>query len=96
MSGPAGRSLAAAPRRWGLGAVVPAGWLVPIELLFLEAGLIGSLMAGYRIASRDQAEPARARRAFLPWALLVVALAAFGVWLLLQPMEMRGTFTRGG
>ena len=29
-------------------------------------------------------------------ALLIAALGAFGVWLLLQPMEMRGTFTAGG
>ena len=78
--------------RWGLASIVPASWLIPIELLFLELGLMLSLVTGRRIAGNRHPEPAAAWRAFLPWALLAVALFAFGVWLMLQPMEMRGTF----
>jgi hypothetical protein len=27
---------------------------------------------------------------FMPWAVLVLLVYAFGVWLVFQPMEMRG------
>ncbi len=84
------------PPRWGLGPAVPASWLLPIELVFLEAGLFGSWLVAYRIARRAHADGTAALRASLPWALLATALAGFGVWLLLQPMEMRGTFIGGG
>lgn len=80
---------------WGMGAVVPAGWLVPIELVFLEAGLLGSLLALYRIASDVEGDRSRAWRAFAPWAVLAGLLFSAGVWLMLQPMEMRGTFGAG-
>jgi ferredoxin len=81
--------------RWDLGPLVPTSWLLGIELLFLELGLFGSLLAAYRIASVHLADRRRARWAALPWAALAVALCAAGVWLLLQPMEMRGTFLKG-
>lgn len=81
--------------RWGLGPLVPASWLLPIELMLLELGLLGSLVVAYRTASHEHEGDALARRAFLPWAGLAVLLCAAGVWLLLQPMEMRGTFRAG-
>ncbi len=82
--------------RWGLGPLVPASWLLPIELVFLEAGLFGSWLVAYRISRRARADGTGALPASLPWALLAAALAGFGVWLLLQPTEMRGTFIGGG
>jgi ferredoxin len=75
---------------WGLASLVPAGWLVPIELGLLEMGWLVSLVASYRIAASQGARPHTARAAFLPWALLVTGLFLFGAWLMLQPMEMRG------
>ncbi len=81
--------------RWDLGPLVPASWLLGIELLFLELGLLGSLVAAYRIAGAHLADHQRARWAFLPWAILALALSLAGAWLLLQPMEMRGTFLQG-
>ncbi len=77
---------------WGLGPLVPEGWLFPIELLFLQGGLLASLLVGYGIARREEGRKRRALRAFAPWAVLATALTAAGIWLLLQPMEMRGTF----
>jgi cytochrome c oxidase assembly factor CtaG len=59
-------------------------WLLPLELLFLDVGLLLSLYTGYRLAP--------SLKALAPWALLLVLLFAMGVWILLQPMEMRGTF----
>ena len=31
-----------------------------------------------------------------PWALLIVVLFAAGVWIVLQPMQMRGTLPAAG
>jgi hypothetical protein len=59
-------------------------WLLPLEILFLDVGLLLSLYTGYRLAPT--------RKALAPWALLLVLLFAAGVWILFQPMQMRGTF----
>jgi hypothetical protein len=58
-------------------------WLLPLELLFLDLGLLLSLYTAYRLAPT--------LRALAPWALLLVLLFAAGVWILFQPMQMRGT-----
>jgi len=89
-----GLSFAGVPA-WGLGPMVPESWLLPLELIFLELGLLVSLVVSYRIAVREVGEGPRAVRAFAPWGLLAVLLSAAGVWLLLQPMEMRGTLVGG-
>jgi ferredoxin len=74
---------------WHLGGL-PENVVYPIELGLLALGLVGSLVAAWRIAERDVGR--LARRAFVPWAALALALFAAAVWLLSQPMEMRGTF----
>src|SRR5262249_61949265 len=58
-------------------------WLLPLELLFLDMGLLLSLYTGYRLVP--------SLKALTPWALLMVLLFALGVWILFQPMQMRGT-----
>ena len=60
-------------------------------LLFLDAGLLLSLYTGYRIGLADSTTPVQALRAFAPWAFLMGLLFAAGVWIVLQPMQMRGT-----
>jgi hypothetical protein len=57
-------------------------WLLRLELLFLDLGLLLSLYTGYRLAPN--------LKAVGPWALLIVLLFAVGVWILFQPMQMRG------
>ena len=84
-----GVPLLGAPR-WELAAIVPAAWLVPLELLLLELGMLVSLTVGYRIARKQQNTAKAAIRALLPWAILIVALFFTGAWLMTQPMEMRG------
>ncbi len=70
---------------WGCACCRPGtGWLLRLELLFLDVGLLLSLYAAYR------REPSL--KALVPWALLLVLLFAAGVWILFQPMQMRGTF----
>jgi cytochrome c oxidase assembly factor CtaG len=68
---------------WGYACCRPMmGWLLPLELLFLDVGLLLSLYTGYRLAPT--------LKALTPWALLMVLLFAAGVWILFQPMQMRG------
>jgi cytochrome c oxidase assembly factor CtaG len=58
-------------------------WLLPLEILFLDLGLLLSLYTAYRLAPTV--------KALAPWALLEVLLFVAGVWILFQPMQMRGT-----
>jgi polyferredoxin len=83
--------LAAAESPAGVGTLVPESWILPVELIFLQGGLLLTLVTGLRIGEREEGDRRRAFLAFLPWALLAMIMAAAGVWLLLQPMEMRGT-----
>jgi ferredoxin len=80
--------------RWSLGGL-PEGLVAPIEQGFLGLGLLGSLLAAWQIAARDEPAPARALRISAPWAGLSVLLWLTAMWLLAQPMEMRATFLGG-
>jgi hypothetical protein len=73
-----------------------AEWLPRLEILFLDLGLLLSLYTGYRIALSQSPRPPQALKAFFPWALLIVILFAAGIWIVLQPMEMRGTIRGAG
>jgi hypothetical protein len=82
--------------QWGLGPLIPADWLFPIEAILLYLGATGSLVAAFQIARDqigDQGPGARqdVLRAALPWAILVLLMLGAGLWILVQPMEMRGT-----
>jgi cytochrome c oxidase assembly factor CtaG len=84
---------------WGLGQPAwlasccrpVAEWLPRLEILFLDVGLLLSLYVAYRIALAETPQRSRAVTALLPWAVLLVLLFAAGVWIVLQPMQMRGT-----
>jgi cytochrome c oxidase assembly factor CtaG len=75
------------PRWTGARALVPARTLLQIELLLLDAGLLLTLYAAWRVA---KAAGTGATRAFLPQAAAAAALWAVGIWIVLQPMPMRG------
>jgi cytochrome c oxidase assembly factor CtaG/polyferredoxin len=70
-----------------------AEWLPRFEIVCLDLGLLLSLYSGYRIAG---GRTAASWRAFIPWVILIVLLFATGVWIVLQPMQMRGTLSRAG
>jgi len=74
---------------WRLGGI-DARFVSPIETGFLLMGLAGSLSVAWNIA-RDHS-PRRTARAFAPWAFVTVLLFLCALWLMNQPMEMRGTF----
>jgi hypothetical protein len=64
--------------------------LLGVELLLLDAGLLLTFYALWRIAKNRSLRPLRAA---LPWLILSAALYAFGAWVIFQPMQMRGTLT---
>jgi hypothetical protein len=73
--------------RWQWTGIRP-GVVFPIQLGFILLGTFGSLALSYLISERDY--PQRPVLAAVPWAALAVALATAAVWILFQPMEMRG------
>jgi hypothetical protein len=77
---------------WHL-AGLPERVVYPSELGLLGLGLLGSLLLTYRLAEQDSAT--HPRRVFAAWAALCLLLGASALWLLSQPMEMRGTFLGG-
>jgi polyferredoxin len=87
-----GRPLLGAAR-WGMGSLLPQGWLAPLEIGLLGLGWLGSLLVAYRVAGRDT--PERAVPAFIPWAVILTMLLALAAWLMSQPMEMRGVLLGG-
>lgn len=86
-----GRALLGQPA-WGLGGLSAAA-VGPIEQGFLALGLLVSAAVALRLA-RDDA-PQRPLRAAAPWLVLQGLLFCAALWLLSQPMEMRGTFFAG-
>ena len=86
-----GRPLLGEPM-WQLGGL-PESIVFPMELGFLGLGLIGSWMVAWAIAC--EAFQRRAAAAFLPWGVLHLLLFISAVWILNQPMDMRGTFLGG-
>jgi hypothetical protein len=74
---------------WALGGL-PESIVFPMELGFLGLGLLGSWMVGWAIA-RELA-PRRTWAGFAPWGVLYLVLFIVAVWIMTQPMDMRGTF----
>jgi hypothetical protein len=80
------------PPEWICACCRPAAdWVLRFELLALGAGLLTTLYVALRIAESRASSTRQAIGAAAPWGLLAIALYAAGVWILLQPMEMRGT-----
>jgi ferredoxin len=65
------------------------GAVFPLQIGVVLLGTLGSLVLAYRISERDH--PDRAARAAASWCLLIAGLALLALWILAQPMEMRGT-----
>jgi polyferredoxin len=72
---------------------MPKSLVLPLEMGFLLLGLAGSLAVTYRLAEEDA--PRRPWAAFAPWAAVCVLLWVGAMWLMSQPMDMRGTFISG-
>jgi hypothetical protein len=83
------------PERWQLGPLVPGGWLFPIQALSILLGFFASMIVGVQQTERYYKNPNTALRALLPWAILLFFMMAAALWLMVQPMEMRGTIFLG-
>jgi ferredoxin len=73
--------------RWQWSGMRP-GSVFPIEVGFVILGTLGSLGLAYLISERDR--PRRPVLATLPWAAAIAVMAAAALWILSQPMAMRG------
>ena len=86
---------------WGLHFLGPPNWrmsslgvnadsLLVLQTLLLDAGLLMSLYVGWRIARDLAPRLLPALRLLAPWACVAFGLYAIGIWIFLQPMQMRG------
>ena len=64
----------------GMGQV--PSWWPGTKVLLLDAGLLATLYLQWRTRS--------SRKALAAWAIFAVCLYAAGLWILAQPMQMRG------
>jgi polyferredoxin len=64
------------------------GLVFPLQIGMVLLGSFGSLVLAHRIAERD--DPTRAGRLASPWMIAIAALTILTLWILAQPMEMRG------
>jgi polyferredoxin len=73
---------------WRLTGMRP-GSVFPIQAGFILLGAMGSFAAAYQISERDY--PGRVAVALAGWIAVIALLATVALWILSQPMEMRGT-----
>jgi polyferredoxin len=83
--------------RWSCACCTPTpSWLLRMEIVALDLGLLFSLYVAYRIATAECQRLAPALRALAPWGVLIGLLFAAGIWIVFQPMQMRGTMPLAG
>ena len=75
---------------WGI-----TSWAIPqlldFEILFLDLGLLASLYAGWRVTQRYHHSIKRCLLIFTPWSLVYILFFLVAIWIIFQPMAMRGT-----
>ena len=64
--------------------------MLSVQLLLLDAGLLLTLYLGWRFAHQWAVSAVRAVLLLLPWAATVTVGVCRRLWILLQPMQMRG------
>ena len=72
---------------------LPLGTVHAIEFGLLGLGLVGSLLVSYRLSVEDSA--AHPWRIFSIWAGISLGIWIAALWLMSQPMEMRGLILGG-
>jgi hypothetical protein len=74
---------------WGLRMpAIPQ--LLDFQCLTLDLGLLASLYYAWKVSRGLVADRRKALGGFLPWGVLLVSLYLCGIWIVFQPMEMRG------
>jgi cytochrome c oxidase assembly factor CtaG len=83
--------------KWSCACCVPTSrGLLLMEIVFLDLGLLLSLYTGYRIAMSQAERLSGGLKALVPWAVLMAFLFGAGIWIVFQPMQMRGTMPMTG
>jgi len=82
--------MGAGPRWSAVPGTTGAGRLLGPELLLLDVGLLLTLWVGWRIAREAAPRARRTLTLVAPCAGVAAALWAVGVWIVCQPMAMRG------
>jgi polyferredoxin len=75
---------------WTLRGMSP-GTVFPMQLGCIVLGALGSAGLTHAIATSQ----AGSRTAALPWSVVIAGLAATAIWILAQPMDMRGMVMPG-
>jgi ferredoxin len=65
------------------------------QAILLDAGLLLTLYLSWRLAKVFAPEGRHPLRVFAPWAAIATALYVSGIWIFLQPMQMRGLPVQG-
>lgn len=80
------------PPDWAVTRAMSVGGdgLLSIQILVLDVGLLLSLYFGWRIVRSHVPSFGKALVAAVPWGAVTTLLFGVGVWILFQPMEMRG------
>ena len=73
-----------------LRSVMRSDSITSIQLLLLDGGFLLTLYVSWRVSLRFAGRKRHAAQLALPWAALAALLFFAGVWILLQPMQMRG------
>jgi polyferredoxin len=73
--------------RWSLSGLAP-DVVELFEFGFIALGLLGSLLVSYGIVAAEKLD--HPTRVFSVWAAVSLLIAGSAVWLMSQPMEMRG------
>ena len=80
---------------WSLACCAPApDWLLDFELILINLGFVVSWALAFnfaRAALPGARTPMRVFFGVLPLGLLQLGLLVWGIWIVLQPMQMRGT-----
>ena len=66
--------------------------LLDWEFVAIDLGLLITLYSMWRVACDVGRSSRRVLLVFLPWGILASGLFALAIWIIFQPMEMRGTF----
>ena len=80
-----GRAVAGEPLWTWVG--MPPGAVLPLQAGSILLGALGSLGTTQRIATEGRVS---GWRAMLPWSVVIIVLAVASLWVMMQPMDMRG------
>jgi len=70
-------------------------WIPSLQLLLLDLGLLSTLYVGWRLARRFRLRFGRTLGLIAPWGGLAFVLYSIGIWIIFQPMQMRGMMMDG-